>query len=371
MSLKVLISGASVAGPTLAYWLARSGWHVTLLERAAGPRQGGQAIDVRGSAVDVLKKMDLATRARELRTRMKGVSAIDADGVEVWRSEERTFSGGRFDSGDIEILRDDLSHLLSGSLGDGVERMWGDTIQAIEGRAGDVAVSFEKAEPAHFDMVIGADGLYSNVRQLIFGTPAGVIESLGTGLAVFTAPNSIDLQDWQIAHREGAGGFLVYTARENKELRVALGFPLEAADEGRLSIEDQKQLVAMRCAHMRWHVPQLLAAMWEAPDFYFGAVAQVHLTKWSKGRVALVGDAAYCPSPFSGQGTSLAIVGAYVLAAELAKTPGDHGRAFSRYQQRMKHYVDLNQALARKDRGDPEADSLLDQAKNAINLDGE
>jgi len=220
-------------------------------------------------------------------------------------------------------------------------------------------------------VVVGADGLYSNVRRLTFGTPTDVIKSLGTGLAVFTAPNFIDLRDWQIAHREGAGGFLVYTAHGNSELRVALGFPLESAEEGQLPIEDQKQLVAKRCAHLRWHVPQLLAAMWEAPDFYFGPVAQVCLPNWSKGRVTLVGDAAYCPSPFSGQGTSLAIVGAYILAAELARTPLSHGEAFSRYQARMKDFVALNQWLATADRDSPASDALLDEAKNAIALDGE
>jgi 2-polyprenyl-6-methoxyphenol hydroxylase-like FAD-dependent oxidoreductase len=367
--LNVLISGCSIAGPALAHWLGRAGHRVTIVERAPRLRPGGQAIDVRGVALQVLARMNLLDEARSLRTRLKGVSAVDADGVETWRSEEETFSGGRFDAEDLEILRDDLSALLVGRASEAAEIIFGDSIIGMDEREGGTLVQFQHAAPRSFDVVVGADGLRSTVRDLVFGDDSQFVHLLGTGLAVFTVPNILNLHDWQIAHRQGRGGFLVYTARENTELRVAFGFPIERADEERGTLDEQKRLVAKRCAHFRWEIPRLLAAMWSAPDFHFGAVAQVRMERWSQGRSVLVGDAGYCPSPFSGQGTSLALVGAYVLAAELNKRPSQHEAAFRRYQQRMQLYVEANQALATVERDEAQAHALLTAAKNAIDLD--
>lgn len=182
--LNVLISGSSIAGPALAYWLCRQGFSVTLVERAPGPRPGGQAIDVRGVALKVLASMDLLDAARSLRTRLKGVSVIDADGRETWRSEEETFSGGRFDSGDLEILRDDLSALLVRRASERAEVVYGDTIVGIDERESDALVHFKHAKPRSFNIVVGADGLRSNVRNLVFGEDSQFVHSLGVGLAV-------------------------------------------------------------------------------------------------------------------------------------------------------------------------------------------
>lgn len=365
----VLISGNSIAGPTLAYWLGRHGFRVSLLEKAPAVRPGGQAVDVRGAALEVLSRMNLLDDARELRTEMKGVSLVDADGVELWRSEEGTLSGGSFAGGDIEILRDDLSSLLRRRLRADVMQIYGDTVDTLEQGASGVRVGFRSGKSSNFDLVIGADGLFSNTRRLAFDPSEVEFKSLGVGLAVFTMPNVLGLEYWQTAHRDGRGGFLVYTARGNSELRIALGFDLKPGDEGRLAVDEQKQRVAARCAHMKWEVPRFIEAMWAAPDFYFGPVAQIRMSHWSRGRIALVGDAAYCPSPFSGQGTSLAIVGAYVLAAELARGVDNHGASFDRYQARMKSYVALNQALANSGQDGPEAEKSLDVAKHAIALD--
>lgn len=367
--IDVLISGCSIAGPTLAYWLGRAGHRVTIVERAPRPRPGGQAIDVRGSALQVLAAMDILDAARSKRTTMKGVSVVDADGNELWRTEEKTLSGGRFDSGDIEILRDDLAELLLGCTPPTVEVIFGESVARLEQSDRNVRVLFAGGESRRFDVVIGADGLRSNIRNQLFEDDSRFVHSLGLGLAVFSTPNFLELRDWQVAHRVGLGGFLVYTARNNNELRVALGFEVGADDDCRLTIEEQKRLVASFGAQFRWEVPRFVQAMWEAPDFYFGTAAQVRMENWFDGRCVLVGDAAYCPSPFSGQGTSLAVVGGYVLATEIIKSPSNPGAAFRRYQERMRSYVDLNQSLAHvSDRGES-FDSLTDTAKNAICLD--
>jgi len=219
---KVLISGASIAGPALAYWLLQAGCAVTIVERAPAPRPGGQAVDIRGPALKVIDKMGLLDRVRAMRTRLKGMSTLDIDGRESERTEERTMSGGRFGSGDIEILRDDLAALLLEASLPGAEYMYGDTIEALDERDGVVSVTFKRSPPNTFDLVIGADGLHSNVRRLVFGGEHALLRPLGVGLAIYTAPNILDLRDWQLSYRDDISGYAIYPARNNRELRVNL-----------------------------------------------------------------------------------------------------------------------------------------------------
>jgi 2-polyprenyl-6-methoxyphenol hydroxylase-like FAD-dependent oxidoreductase len=363
----VLISGCSIAGPALAYWLRQHGFVATIVERSTAPRPGGQAIDVRGKALDVLERMRLLERARALRTTMKGVSVQDRDGNEIWRSEEMTLSGGRFDAHDVEILRDDLAAVLVKAV-DGVEILYGESISALKEGLDGIEIEFRNGETRRFDLVVGADGIHSNVRQLVFGDEGRFLHEVGMGLAVFTIPNYLGLSDWQIAHRGPEGGYVIYTARENRELRIALGFAANTADECQGDISAQKILVARRTAEFGWEVPRFVQEMGNSTDFYFGAMAQVKMDQWSNGRIVLLGDAAYCPSPASGQGTSLALVGAYILAAELANYRGDYAAAFANYEARMRPYVALNQALIDDEQGESAASQRLEEAKNAISL---
>jgi 2-polyprenyl-6-methoxyphenol hydroxylase-like FAD-dependent oxidoreductase len=368
----VLISGASIAGPALAYWLARHGFTPTLLERAPAPRPGGHAVDVRGVALEVLGRMDLLASAETHRTQMRGVSTVNERGEETWRSEKMTITGGYFDHGDVEILRDDLASLLRGALGDDVEQRFGDSVVGLAQDADGVLVQFETAPAHRFDLVIGADGMHSTVRELVFGDEQAFVHPLGLALGVWSAPNSLGLEDWQLSFGEMPGNVLIYTARENVELRVCVGLSAGLAEERRGDVAAQKALVAERFGGLGWEVPRLLDAMWTAPDFYLGVAAQVRMPAWTRGRVALVGDAGYCPSPFTGQGTSLALVGAYILAHELAQSPANHPAAFARYEARMRPFVDANQALANLAREgvaeDAPVHKALEAAKNAIVL---
>ncbi|MFI6293502.1 FAD-dependent monooxygenase [Nonomuraea sp. NPDC050790] len=360
--MNVLVSGASVGGTVLAYWLRERGVRVTLVERAPAPRGGGQAIDVRGAALTVAERMGLLEAARSLRTEMLGMSVMDGDGNEVMRSEESTFSGGRLDSPDIEIMREDLMGLLLGAV-EGVEILWGDSIVSLDDDGSAVQVRFERSAPRTFDAVVGADGLHSNTRALVFGEEGRHVEHLGTYVGLFRTENFLGLDRWQVWHREGAAGFGLYPARDGGELVVNLGFEAGPIAYDHRDIGQQKRLLAEACGELRWIAPKLLEAMWAAGDFYFDVMAQVHLPQWHRGRVALVGDAAYCASPKSGQGTSLAMVGAYVLAEEMAA-----GGGFGRYQERMSEFVALNQALAKENPTGPAPEESVRRAADAITL---
>ncbi|MEV6038179.1 FAD-dependent monooxygenase [Nonomuraea sp. NPDC052116] len=362
--MKVLISGASVGGAVLAYWLRRHGYETTLVERAPAPRKGGQAIDIRGAALDVVAKMGAIEQIRALRTTMRGMSMVDGDGNELMRSYEETVSGGRFDSPDIEIMRDDLTAILTSA--SGAEYVYGDSIATLDQDADGVDVTFESGGRGRYDYVFGADGLHSNVRRLTFGPEAQFLSHLGMYVSIFTTDNFLGLDHWQTWFREGDTGGALFSDRDATVMRVNLGFGAGPIDYDHRDVEQQKRLIQERCSGLRWEVPKLLEAMWKADDFYFDAMAQVRMERWSKGRVALVGDAGYCASPLSGQGTSLALVGAYVLAQELGKEPIG---AFDRYEERMRPYVAQNQALAHENPGQGASPESVQRAATSITLD--
>jgi len=345
----VLVSGASVAGTTVAYWLTHHGYSVTVVEQYPGVRPGGQAIDVRGPALTVLERMWLRAAADHLRTRIRGSSVVDRDGNELSRDTESMPTGGPIVNPDIELLRDDLIELLYEATKLNVEYLFDDSIAALDDDGTSVGVTFERADARNFDLVIGADGLHSNVRRLVFGPEAQFIERLGTHAAVFTVPNFLDLDYWQTWHYGDNTMVGVYSARNNTEARAMVGF-MEA--DLRIDYRDTEAQFAeleRRMADDGWVRPQLLQYMRTAPDFYFDEMSQIKMDRWSKGRVALVGDAGYCCSPLSGQGTSVALLGAYILAGELAAASQDgtvdYQLGFTNYHKEFHDYVKRNQWL--------------------------
>ena len=347
---EVLISGASIAGTTLAYWLGQHNFSATVVERHPGLRPGGQAIDVRGPALTVLERMGLLEAAADRKTRIQGSSVVDRDGNELSRDTELTPTGGPIDNPDIELLRDDLVELLHEATLPRTEYLFGDSIATLDNRGPGVDVTFESGSTRTFDLVIGADGLHSNVRKLVFGPEDRFIKRLGTHAAIFTVPNFLDLDYWQMWHYGDSTMAGVYSARNNTEARAMLGF---MDDELRLDYRDteaQFAEVEQRMSDDGWVRPQLLQYMRNAPDFYFDEMAQIVMDHWSIGRVALVGDAAYCCSPLSGQGTSVALLGAYILAGELKRATQrdwvDHGLAFTNYFKRFHGYIERTQFLA-------------------------
>lgn len=368
--MNVLVSGASVAGTALAYWLGRHGFTVTVVERHDGLRAGGQAIDVRGPALDVLDKMGLLDAVAARKTAIRGMSLVDADGAEISRDTEVTYTGGVIDNPDIEILRDDLVALLF-DVTRGTEYLFGDSVATLDERDDCVLVGFEHAAPRTFDLVIGADGLHSNVRRLAFGAESQFIKHMDQFVAICTAPNFMGLDHWQLWYTDESTGAWAgtYSARDNTESRVMFGFT-----DGQLSldyhdVEAQRAEVNRRFAGTGRFVARLLEATVEANDFYCDEMAQILLDSWSRGRVGLVGDAAHCASPMSGQGTTLALLGAYVLAGELAAAGDDYRRGFASYEAVLHRYVVDNQSLAfQEDNDSPEAREEFYRVVNSFTL---
>ncbi|MEU8886424.1 FAD-dependent monooxygenase [Streptomyces sp. NPDC048442] len=350
----VLISGASIAGPALAHWLKRYGFQVTVVELTPGLRPGGQAVDVRGAALQVLERMGALEETHTRRVRMRGMSVMSPEGEEQFRSTEQTMSGGELASPDIEILRDDLSAVFVGAVADAegpeVEYLFDDSIDTLAQDDDGVHVTFRNGTgPRTFDLVFAADGLHSRTRALAFGPEEDFVTHMGTVLAVWSAPNFLDLDEWQIAFRAAGSnwGGLVMSVRENKEVRAYLGLEHESDfSYDYRDVRAQKQIMADEFQDKGWIFPRLIEHMWQADDFYLDSMAQVKAGSWSSGRVALVGDAGYCGSPLSGQGTSMAIIGAYVLAGELKAANGDHTAAFAAYERELRDFVTANQELA-------------------------
>ena len=342
---EILVSGAGVAGPTLAYWLRKAGFTVTVVERAPAPRPGGQTVDLRGAGRTVIDRMGLMPQVRARAVDQRGLAMVRASGAVAARMPADSFGGEGIVS-EIEILRDDLADLLYQATVPDTEYLFDDTVTSLREDPDGVTVTFEKAAPRRFGLVVGADGLHSVVRSLAFGPEAGMLRPLGIHTAWFTIEEDFGLDGWfQLFN---APGGLVASARPGRlpgQTKAGLSFRSAPLSYDRRDPAAQRRVVAGRFAGVGWQVPRMLRAMDTADDFFLDSMAQVELESWSRGRAVLVGDAGYCPTPLTGLGTSLALVGAYVLAAELAAADGDHRAAFAGYDRVMRPYVARAQQL--------------------------
>lgn len=342
---RVLISGASIAGPAVAYWLAKAGYDCTIVERAPELREGGYAIDVRGAAVDILKRMGLFDQLKSRETGTKTVQFVNGAGKPLITLDADVFGGRQGD--DLELMRGTIARTLYEATAKTTTYIWGDSITSITEDDAGAHVTFEHAAGQTFDLVIGADGLHSNVRRLSFGEEAPFVKPLGAYISIATIPNYLNLRDQEVFYGMKGKTMAVYTAAENRELKVMCLFNSAPLTYDRHDSAVQKQLVAQMFANETgWEVPRLLQELQQTSDFYLDTIAQTQLLQWSKGRVALVGDAAYCPSPASGQGTTVALVGAYVLADAIVKAEGNHEQAWADYHTRLSGFVQQNLKLA-------------------------
>ena len=336
----VLISGASVAGPSLAFWLSRFGFEPTIVERSPTLRPGGHAVDFRGTSVEALRRMNLLEAVEAAQTHMGDMHFVDV------KDRVRSSLPSAAMSGEVEIMRGDLAAILYDATRAGTEYIFGDSIAELAEFGDGVEVRFESGEHRTFDLVIGADGLHSRVRALTFGPEQQFIRHLGLYVSVFSLPNFPGLDHTGRLYCAPGSLAGIYSARGNSEARAMLWFHADRLDYDYRDIAAQQEIIGQRFAGQGWHVPRILEEMGRAPDFYFDAIAQVHLPEWSKGRVGLLGDAAGCASPLSGMGTGMAVVGASMLAEELRDAAGDFVGAFARYQTRMTPFVAASQKLA-------------------------
>ncbi|MCJ1695651.1 MULTISPECIES: FAD-dependent monooxygenase [Rathayibacter] len=338
----VLISGASIAGPTLAYWLSEYGWDITIVERAPELRDGGQNIDVRGAGRIVVRRMGLEDALRDATTGELGTEFVRRDGSTVAR-----FPASESDTGgataELEILRGDLARLLVNATPVPVEYLFGTTITALENLPDEVRVSFDHGDDRTFDLVVIADGMNSRTRTLVFGNgPA--IRPLGLNTSYLTIPRTAADTDWARWFNAPGGRTMTLRPDTKGTIRATLSFLSRPDEHAGLTTEQQKNLLRRRFADAGWEAPRILDGLDAESDLYFEHLGQVHAPTWTRGRVALLGDAAYCASPISGMGTSLAIVGAYVLAGELAAHV-DHRDALRGYERIMRPYVTQAQKL--------------------------
>lgn len=338
--MKIVINGIGVAGPALGYWLTKAGHEVLLVEEAPRLRAGGYIIDFWGIGYDVAEKMGLTGEIRSLGYQVREVRLVGRDGRKRGGFDLAVFgrlTHDRFTS----LPRSDVSATIYGAIEGKVQTIFGDSVAAIDEHAEGVRVAFDHAPPCEADLVVGADGLHSRVRRLAFGADPAFITSLDYHVAAFEV-EGYRPRDELVYVSHGLPGRQVsrFAMRGDKTL-----FLFVFRDEY-MCAGPPKSILREAFAGSGWEWPQIERELARTSDLYFDTVSQVRMDRWTRGRTALVGDAAACVSLMAGEGTGLAIAGAYVLAGELHACGGDYRAAFARYEQRLMPFVRRKQASA-------------------------
>jgi 2-polyprenyl-6-methoxyphenol hydroxylase-like FAD-dependent oxidoreductase len=337
----VLISGAGIAGPTLAYWLHRNGFRPTVVERAARLRDGGHPVDLDGRALAVADRMGLLPRIRQASTDVRRMSFVDGSGRTVVTVPMRALQ----QPGNVELMRGDLARVLYEATRDDVEYLFGDAIGAMDQDAEGVTVSFDSGQQRRFDLVVGADGLHSAVRRLGFGADDRYVRHLGYHFAVVPVRTDLAPDRTVVLYNLPGKAVALYRSGNHPYAGALLLFRQREPRHDHGDIAAHQRLVTEAFDDAGWLVPAVLAAVPAADDLFVDSVGQVRMPSWSHGRIGLVGDAAYCPSLLSGAGSGLAMTGAHLLATELARH--EHRLAFRRYQKKLRPTVSRGQARFR------------------------
>jgi 2-polyprenyl-6-methoxyphenol hydroxylase-like FAD-dependent oxidoreductase len=346
--MRIIINGAGIAGPTVAYWLQKAGHEVLLVEAAPQIRRGGYVIDFGLIGYDVAEKMGLIPRLREVGYPVKEVRYVDRKGrtsASMSVDALTRLTHGRY----ITLQRSDLAATLYDALDETVETIFGDSVASIDETGAGVRVGFDHAPPREADLVIGADGLHSRVRQIVFGPDTGVEVSLGYHVAAFEV-DGYRPRDELVYLGYGVPGRQIYrfSMRDDKTLFLFIFRDKYLPVESPANDEERKSVLTMVYADVGWECPQILAALASVGGLYFDRASQIRLDRWTKGRTALVGDAAACVSLMAGEGSSLAMAEAYMLAGELRNCGGDYGAAFARYEQQLMPFLKRKQQSVAK-----------------------
>jgi 2-polyprenyl-6-methoxyphenol hydroxylase-like FAD-dependent oxidoreductase len=341
----ILISGAGIAGMALAFWLKKHGFHPTVVEQSPALREGGYAIDFFGSGFDVAEKMGLLADLEKVDLKIQEVVFVDKNnkrkgGMDACKIRELV--NGRF----YNLLRSDLSRVIYEHLEKETEIIFGDSIASIEQNNQEAIVTFKSGTARSYDLVVGADGLHSNVRNLVFGDESKFEKYFGYYVSSFTIENYLNdnnnFSSYNIPKKQAS----IYSMPGNKLATVFIFSSPQKLPLDHHDAEKQKQVLRNEFMNAGWECRALLEKMDLTSDFYFDPISQIRMDRWSKGRVALAGDAGSCPSLLSGQGSTMAMVGAYVLAGELKQASGNFEIAFRGYENIMKPLIGSKQKLA-------------------------
>lgn len=342
----ILISGAGIAGTTLAFWLKKFGFNPTIIENSPKLREGGYAIDFMGAGYDVAEKMEIIPALKAVDINFSKLVFVDSNDKEKGSmnyQKIKNFLNGRA----FTLLRSDLAKVIYQNLDTDVEIIFGDTITKIDQNEKEVFVTFQSGKTRNFDLLVGADGLHSNVRNLVFGSETQFEKYFGYYTSSFTIDNfslgNNAFSMYNVPYRQVA----VYSKNENQSTTFFIFTSPEKLSYQHHDIEKQKQFLKTEFENSGWKCSQLLSHINSTTDFYFDSVSQIKIDSWYKGRVTLVGDAGYCPSLLSGKGSTLAMVGAYILAGELKQAHGNYQTAFKQYEIVFKPFMEKKQKAAR------------------------
>lgn len=341
--MRILVSGAGVAGLSVGVDLSSAGHDVTIVERANHLRVNGSPIDIRGDSIDVAAKMGvldaIVDHRIDMSERVQFVDSSDRVIAELPAAEVDDSAE------DVEIPREDLANILHDALPPRTPLIFGDSITGVHEDGAEVDVLFASGAHERYDLVVGADGMHSTTRRLIFGPEERFLRHLGFYVALADLP----------AHTGRGGvnpmfnlpGRMAGIAGYRDRALAVFTFRSPWIEYDYRDLDAQKRILRDAFAGQReWKIPELLAAAQDDPELYFDSVSQIEMPTWHRGRVVLVGDAAHCASPLSGRGTSLALTGAWFLADGLRENPGDLQRALAQYERVQRQHVRRAQATA-------------------------
>ncbi len=332
---KVLISGASIAGPTIAYWLSKLNYNVTLVEREESIRLGGQNIDIKGAAKEVAEKMGIYDQIKQAGTGEVGTHYVDKDG-----NITATFDMGEFGglTSELEILRGNLVEILFHLTKSKVHYRFADHITNVKNHEKDVEVTFHSGKVARYDLLIIAEGQRSKTRDLVFANQVDT-KYLGLYTAYATIPKTSNDTSWAKWYVSNKSRSIIMRPDNQGTTRVALNFLSERDQYQDLSHQEKQRLLKEIFQDAGWESNRILDALGKVDNIYLDSLTQIKMDSWSEGRVVLLGDAGYCPTPLTGKGTALAMIGAYILAHELHAAK-DHQIAFQQYENKFRGYVE-------------------------------
>ncbi|CAM3841850.1 FAD-dependent monooxygenase [Mucilaginibacter galii] len=342
----VLISGASIAGLSAAYWMNKLGYRVTVVEIADTPRTGGTAVDFREQTVDIVKRMGLYEQLK--------ANALHLERVEFKTSDDVTVNSLLLNNGkdeptreEIEIERTALINILFKAVEEEIEFIFSNSITALNETANDIQATFKTGPVRTFDLVFGCDGSHSGVRKIWFGDEKEYTHYLG-GYFSISIVNKLLISPSTMQFYNVPGKAYMLNAYQNKTDIVFCFLANEEIPYDYRNTAQQRQIIMKQFAGNGWRTAELLQQVANAENFYFDKFCQIKMPYWTKGRVALIGDAAYCPSPAAGMGGSLAVEGATALANALQKHNGNYEQAFAEYEQSLRPFIEEVQAEAER-----------------------